>query len=118
MNEERCTECGAMTVDVIPCGCGQDLCESCYDAQHQAHAWPCVDAKEDIVSVASRYLRVRKRGNVYVACCPVHGEDTPSLILFPDSQHFRCYGCNTRGDAIILERVLRAALFGDPLPWG
>jgi hypothetical protein len=31
-------------------------------------------------------------------CCPFHDDSTPSLHIYPD--HFFCYGCHARGDAI------------------
>ena len=33
-------------------------------------------------------------------CCPFHGEKTPSLMIYDDTESFHCYGCGEDGDAI------------------
>lgn len=33
-------------------------------------------------------------------CCPFHGEKTPSMMIYDDSDSFHCYGCGEHGDAI------------------
>ncbi len=32
--------------------------------------------------------------------CPFHGDGNPSLHITPDQQHFACFGCFARGDAV------------------
>lgn len=33
-------------------------------------------------------------------CCPIHGESTPSLHVYEDSDSYYCYGCGSGGDII------------------
>lgn len=54
-------------------------------------------AIEDIVA---RYLELTVRGQNYVARCPFHQDRTPSLVVFPATQTFHCFGCRAHGDAL------------------
>ncbi|MFW6163845.1 MAG: DNA primase, partial [Planctomycetota bacterium] len=52
----------------------------------------------DIADVVSRYLPLKKAGKNLKALCPFHTEKTPSFVVHPDRQFFRCYGCGKSGD--------------------
>ena len=57
-------------------------------------------SKNDIVSIVSKYITLNKRGANYWACCPFHGEKTPSFSVRDDRQFFKCFGCGESGDVI------------------
>lgn len=57
-----------------------------------------VKDSSDIVEVISSYVSLQKRGRSYWACCPFHGEKTPSFSVNRDGQFFYCFGCHTGGD--------------------
>ena len=46
----------------------------------------------------------RKKTNAprgdYWACCPFHGEKTPSFNVSQDKQFYHCFGCGAHGNAI------------------
>lgn len=60
-----------------------------------------VKQRLNIVEVISAYVPLKKAGRNYKGLCPFHGEKTPSFVVFPDTQHWHCFGaCGTGGDVI------------------
>ncbi len=59
-----------------------------------------IKQKNDIVSVASKYVPIERRGRYYWCKCPFHGEKTASLCINDYDGFFYCYGCHIGGDVI------------------
>lgn len=57
-----------------------------------------IKKKLDIVDVIGHFITLKKRGRHHVACCPFHSEKTPSFIVSPELQMFKCFGCGKSGD--------------------
>ena len=51
-------------------------------------------------------LELKPRGNRHWACCPLHGEKTPSM-MFDEKGRWHCFGCGRGGDAVALVSALR-----------
>lgn len=54
----------------------------------------------DIVDVVSNYVELKKTGGYFKACCPFHEEKTPSFVVTPARNSYKCFGCGVGGDAI------------------
>jgi len=54
----------------------------------------------DIVEVIDSRVPLKKKGREFWACCPFHGEKTPSFSVSPSKQFFHCFGCQKSGNAI------------------
>ena len=57
-------------------------------------------SKNEIVSVISSYVDLKPKGRKLWACCPLHGEKTPSFSVSPDKQLFYCFGCHAGGTVV------------------
>ncbi len=57
-----------------------------------------VVARSDIVEIVGARVPLKKSGREYKACCPFHGEKTPSFWVSPDKQFYHCFGCQASGD--------------------
>ncbi len=55
---------------------------------------------DDIVEIISNFVELKPAGRLYKACCPLHGEKTPSFVVTPHRNMFKCFGCGKGGDAI------------------
>ena len=56
--------------------------------------------RNDIESVISSYVTLKRAGSNYKGLCPFHSEKTPSFTVYPETQSFYCFGCGAGGDVI------------------
>ncbi len=54
----------------------------------------------NIVEVIGDFISLDKKGTNYQACCPFHGEKTPSFMVSPAKGIYKCFGCGKGGNAI------------------
>ena len=54
----------------------------------------------DVVDIISQFIELKKTGANFKACCPFHGEETPSFVVSPAKQIYHCFGCGVGGDSI------------------
>ncbi len=57
-----------------------------------------VKSRIDILDLALEYAQIKKAGRSYKGLCPFHQEKTPSFVVFPETQTYRCFGCGRGGD--------------------
>jgi DNA primase len=57
-------------------------------------------ARADIVEIIGLRVPLKKAGREFKACCPFHGEKTPSFTISPDKQFYHCFGCGAHGTAL------------------
>ena len=56
--------------------------------------------RNEIESVISQYVTLKRAGSNYSGLCPFHSEKTPSFVVFPGTQSFYCFGCGAGGDVV------------------
>ena len=60
-----------------------------------------------IEEVVGRYVNLRRTGRRYSGYCPFHDDRRPSLVVFPESARWWCFGaCNAGGD--VFDFVMKA----------
>jgi DNA primase len=55
-------------------------------------------ARTPLAPLIGRRVKLERAGRQWKACCPFHGEKTPSLYIWDD--HYHCFGCGAHGDAV------------------
>ncbi len=74
-----------------------------------------IKSRIDIVDLINEYLNLKKAGRNYKALCPFHDEKTPSFMVSPELQIFKCFGCGASGDAIEFLKLYENIEFWDAL---
>lgn len=71
----------------------------------------------DIVQYVQEYIPdLKKAGRYHKACCPFHGEKTPSFVVNADSQSWRCFGaCAEGGDIFTFAQKINGWDFSEAL---
>jgi DNA primase len=57
-------------------------------------------SRVDIVELIDARVPLKKKGRDYMACCPFHGEKSPSFSVSPTKQFYHCFGCGAHGTAL------------------
>lgn len=86
---------------------------------HRQSTWQAVDVArikhtfpiEQVMG--SRGVALRRSGRRLVGRCPFHDDTHPSLVVYPESASFYCFGCRTGGDVITFLRRLEGLSFLD-----
>lgn len=76
-----------------------------------------VKAKTDIVGIIGERIELKKAGRNYKANCPFHGEDTPSFMVSPELQIYKCFGCGEGGDVFSFLEKYEGMDFGEALKY-
>ncbi|MBE6778142.1 MAG: DNA primase [Ruminococcaceae bacterium] len=70
-------------------------------------------ARNDVESVISAYVPLRRRGRNLVGLCPFHGEKTASFTVYPETASFYCFGCHVGGDVITFIKQIESLEYMD-----
>lgn len=71
--------------------------------------------KTDIVTIIGERIELKKAGRNFKATCPFHGEKTPSFMVSPELQIFKCFGCGEAGDVFAFLEKYEGMEFGEAL---
>ncbi len=58
-------------------------------------------------------VSLKQKGGRYSGCCPFHDDSSPSFYIFDD--HYYCFGCHAKGDAITFVREQQGLSFMEAL---
>lgn len=53
-----------------------------------------------IIQAVCPELQLTRQGLSHIACCPLHGEKTPSFYITPSKKMWKCFGCGKGGGAL------------------
>jgi DNA primase len=53
-----------------------------------------------IEQVVGDFVNLKKAGSVFKGNCPFHQEKTPSFVVNPSKNIFKCFGCGKGGDSV------------------
>lgn len=76
-----------------------------------------VKNRTDIVSIIGERIELKKAGRNFKAACPFHGEKTPSFIVSPELQIFKCFGCGEAGDVFAFLEKYEGMEFSEALKY-
>ncbi len=71
--------------------------------------------RNNIESVISPYVTLRRAGSNLKGLCPFHNEKTPSFVVYPQDNSFFCFGCNIGGNAITFIRQIEHLDYADAI---
>jgi DNA primase len=57
-----------------------------------------IRSASDIIDIISDFVILKKQGRNFGGLCPFHSEKTPSFMVSPDKQIYRCFGCGEGGN--------------------
>lgn len=76
-----------------------------------------VKSRTDIVSIIGERIELKKAGRNFKAACPFHGEKTPSFMVSPELQIFKCFGCGEAGDVFAFLEKYEGMEFAEALKY-
>lgn len=90
------------------------------NAQISKHEVEKIKERVQLSEVVGRYVdfdhkKSQPRAGVFWACCPFHGEKTPSFKVDDRKGFYLCFGCGAKGDAISFLREMQGYGFGDAI---
>jgi DNA primase len=76
-----------------------------------------IQSRIDIYEIVSEFVKLKKRGANYLGLCPFHNEKTPSFIVSPTKEIFKCFGCGKSGNAITFLMEHEKYSYTEALRW-
>lgn len=61
--------------------------------QLEAH----IQTHADLLQIASAYIQLTESRRIFKGPCPFHADKSNSLMISPERNHFKCFGCGKDG---------------------
>jgi len=74
-----------------------------------------VKSAANIVDVVGDYVTLHKAGVNYKGVCPFHDDHTPSMVVSPSRQTFKCFVCGEGGDVLAFVQKMEGCTFMEAL---
>ena len=74
-----------------------------------------IKSRIDIAEFLGQYLTLKKSGVNFSCNCPFHNEKSPSFMVSPERQTFKCFGCGEGGDVITFFQKIEGLSFPEAL---
>jgi len=68
-----------------------------------------------IADIAAQYVELRPSGKNLIGLCPFHSDRSPSLVIFPETRSFHCFGCRAGGDVVNFLMLAMRLTFSEAL---
>ncbi len=76
-----------------------------------------VKQKTDIVAIIGEHVVLKKAGTNFKGLCPFHSEKSPSFMVSPELQIYKCFGCGEGGDVFSFLEKQEGMDFGEALKY-
>lgn len=76
-----------------------------------------IRSASSIVEVLSGFISLKQKGKSWHGRCPFHNEKTPSFVVTPSMQIYKCFGCGEGGDVISFLMKQQGNTFTEALEW-
>lgn len=75
-----------------------------------------IKSKIDITDYIGKYVQLKQAGRNFKGVCPFHSEKTPSFMVSPEKQLWRCFGaCNEGGDVFSFVQKIEGLSFPEAM---
>ena len=74
-----------------------------------------IKSRLDVVEVIREYIPLKAVGVNFQARCPFHQEKTPSFVVSPERQIWKCFGCGKGGDVFSFVMEMEGLSFVEAL---
>jgi hypothetical protein len=74
-----------------------------------------IKSKTDIEELINRTVHLKPCGTRRSGICPFHNEKTGSLMVFPETQTWHCFGCSKGGDCFTWVQKLHNCSFKEAM---